>query len=549
MPFSPSSPSVEDQSRSLLELLYHVSREVATALDLRTVLQRVLSEAISFVGGEHASLVVFDDDGKPVDATIVHGQQYHEHATLQIQEIVERGLAGWVVRNRQAVLIPDTSRDERWLRRPDEVSNQAGGKSAICVPLLVREQLVGALTLVHSTPNAYSNEQLELMQAIADLVGTTIQNATFYDRIDAARQRYRELFEDNIDPILITDWYGKILEANRQAAILSGWSEDELRTRSIDTIHTINRECTGTNYDNLRKGAPGKYESILHCKEGGVVPVEVNVRRVKLEQTDSLQWMLHDITERRELDSLREDMAAMIYHDLRSPLGNIVSSLAALEGMVDENDTSLQSVLGIATHSTARIQRLVDSLLDLNRLEAGHPVTNRKVTDPIPLVQQAIQDVTPAAEGRRQKLISNLPAYLPPLMVDPGMAQRVLINLLENAIKFTPAGGRIELDMKETGDGLEFRVSDDGPGIAPEEQELIFKKFTRLRRSSKIGGTGVGLAFCRLAVQGHGGRIWVESQPDKGATFHFTLPFASQEQVTDTETIIHPGESHAVHFP
>lgn len=702
---SRSKPAAEDRTRALLELLYHVSREVATALDLRTVLQRVLFEAMRNVGGERASIVVLDDNSKPVDATIVHGQQFHEHTTQQLRDTVERGLAGWVVSNRKPALVPDTSRDERWLRRPDDSIEKTGAKSAICVPLLARERLVGVLTLVHSVPNAFTDEHLELMQAIADqagvavlnarlytesqrqarvmtalaesaasintslrmedvlqrilnqtmqalqvetaavaltdpqtrelvfraaagqnagniinrrvpsgegliglvvregrglvipsvssdnrftdadrfggirakavgaapiqtqagvigvieainpvsgafdpdallvmtglgsLAGTTIQNAQFYEQIDSARRRYRELFEDSIDPILITDWNGKILEANRQAVLLSGQADGELRAETIDQIHEVNWSRTGKNFEILREGEPCSYESSMHKKEGGNIPVEVHVRRVEFEQSDSLQWLLRDITERKDLDALREDLAAMIYHDLRSPLANIVSSLEVLSGMVDEQDTSAHSILGIAAHSTARIQRLVDSLLDLNRLEAGQPVADQKVADPIALVQQALKDVSPASEGRRQKTTSILPDRLPFLWVDAGMCHRVLVNLLENAIKFTPTEGNIEVGAKKDGNWLEFWVRDNGPGIPPAEQEHIFEKFTRLRGKNKPGGLGVGLAFCRLAVQGHGGRIWVESQDGKGATFHFTLPLATQQQIVTSSSL------------
>src|SRR5512144_1579942 len=160
-----------NRTKALLELLYHVSREVATALDLRTVLQRVLYEALQNVGGERCSIVVLDDEGNAVDATIVYGTQVHEHTTQQLRDTVERGLAGWVVRNRKGVYIPDTSKDERWLMRPDDAVDKTRAKSAICVPLLAREQLVGVLTLVHSKPNAFLSEQLDLMQAIADQAG------------------------------------------------------------------------------------------------------------------------------------------------------------------------------------------------------------------------------------------------------------------------------------------------------------------------------------------------------------------------------------------
>src|SRR5512134_2620479 len=150
-----SLPQEQDRTKALLELLYHVSREVATALDLRTVLQRVLYETMQNVGGERCSIVVLDDAGKAMDATIVYGKQVHEHTTQQMRETVERGLAGWVIRNRKGVYLPDTSQDERWLMRPDDTVDKMGTKSAICVPLLARERLVGVLTLVDGKPEAF----------------------------------------------------------------------------------------------------------------------------------------------------------------------------------------------------------------------------------------------------------------------------------------------------------------------------------------------------------------------------------------------------------
>ncbi|MGC8856725.1 MAG: GAF domain-containing protein, partial [Anaerolineae bacterium] len=170
----------EDQNRALLELLMGVSREVAAALDLRTVLQRLLYAALQNVGGERGSIVVLDDLGKPVDATIVYGNRFHEHTTQQLRETVERGLAGWVMRHRRPALVPDTSKDERWLRRDDDSVEKTGAKAAICVPLLARERLVGVLTLVHPVPNAFNEEHLELMQAIADQASVAVLNARLY---------------------------------------------------------------------------------------------------------------------------------------------------------------------------------------------------------------------------------------------------------------------------------------------------------------------------------------------------------------------------------
>ena len=692
----------QDRTKALLELLYHVSREVATALDLRTVLQRVLYEAIQNVGGERCSIVVLDDAGKAMDATIVYGKQVHEHTTQQMRDTMERGLAGWVIRNRKGVYVPDTSRDDRWLMRPDDAVDRTGAKSAICVPLTVRDKIVGVLTLVHSKPNSFMAEQLDLMQAIADqaavavlnarlytesqrqarvmtalaegaaamntslreedvyqriliqtmqalqvetgalgmiegdqivfraaggsdagniighrvavgdgivgaaardgrgvvvpdvrldkkyseadrfggvemrsllvapiqaqgrvigvleavnplsksfdpdallvmtgiggLAGTTIQNAQLFERLQAAHQRYRELFEDSIDPMLITDWEGRIVEANRQAVLISGYSSDELHVQTIDQLHEVNWNKTGLEFETLRADRVVSYESAMHKRDETTMHVEVHARRVEFDEADSIQWILRDITERRKLDELREDLTAMIYHDLRSPLGNIVSSLDVISTMVPEQDKEMVlSILKIAENSTDRIQRLVSSLLDVNKLESGQPIADKSAVDPLPLITKAVGDVEPVAKGRRQTLTTDLPDALPSIWVDEDMARRVLINLMENSSKFTPVEGKLEMGARQEGEWVHLWVKDNGPGIPTADQERVFDKFTRLHGSNKTGGLGIGLAFCRLAVVGHGGKIWVESESGKGATFHFTFPVANEEQKSSTD--------------
>ncbi len=687
----------EGRTRPLLELLVRVSREVAAALDLRTVLQRLLFAAIQYVGGERGSIVVMDDAGKPVDATIVYGRQFHEHTTQQLRETVEKGLAGWVVQNRKSALVPDTSKDDRWLRREDDSAEKSGAKSAICVPLMARERLVGVLTLVHPVPNSFNEEHLELMQAIADqasvavlnarlytesqrtarvmsaladgaaaintslempdvwrrilnqtmqalqvetvalamidhsnkdlvfhaaagrnsgnisgrrisegqglagkvvserqgvvvptvrqdsrfgevdkfegiemravaiapiqsqgkvigvleainpisgafdpdamvvmaglgsIAGTTIQNAELYKRLQKAHQHYRDLFEDSVDTILLTDWEGRVLEANRQAGALSGFAVDQLHAISIEQLHELNWSKTGLNFEALRRGDECRYESVLHRQDGGTTPIEVYARRVDYDGADAIQWILRDITARKELDALRDDMTSMIFHDLRSPLGNIVSSLEMM-GALMPNDETLLSMLNIAKNSTGRIQRLVNSLLDINRLESGQQVADQNSVDPLELIRESLRDVEPSAAARQQKLEVKTISILPLIWVDVDMIYRVFVNLLENAIKFTPVGGRVEIGGQTT-DGVfvKFWVRDNGLGISPPDQERIFEKFTRVRGKNRPGGLGVGLAFCRLAVLGHGGDIWVESEVDKGTTFWLTLPVAQKK--------------------
>jgi len=207
----------------------------------------------------------------------------HDQAALQLRSTYERGLAGWVARQREAVLIQDTSQDDRWLRRPDDAADKTGPKSAVSAPILARERLAGVITLVHPHPGFFMPAHLDLVKAIADQAGTAIRNAHLYEGLQTAHRRYRELFQDSIDSILITDWDGRIIDANRQAEKITGLRSEALRERSVQTFEVVDQEIVGEKFRKLRAGATLSYEINLMAEGGREVPVQVYVRKVQME--------------------------------------------------------------------------------------------------------------------------------------------------------------------------------------------------------------------------------------------------------------------------
>jgi signal transduction histidine kinase len=167
---------------------------------------------------------------------------------------------------------------------------------------------------------------------------------------------------------------------------------------------------------------------------------------------------------------------------------------------------------------------LISSLLDIYRLESGQAIVRKADIDPSELVRDGVDVIRPLAEGKNQLLTMTLADELPLISVDYDMIRRVFINLLENAVKFTPNGGTIEAGCAPEGLTVSFWVQDTGPGIPPESRDRIFEKYSRLQTDRFPKGIGLGLAFCRLAVQAHGGKIWVESTAGNGSRFIFTLP-------------------------
>ncbi len=528
---------MSDNTRASLELLYNVSRELTSALDLHTVLTRILFLSKTTVQAERASVIVIDDHGQPVDGAIIVKDQLLPHTHESLISTVGQGLAGWVTRNRQAALILDTSQDRRWLRRPDDTIERSGPKSAICVPIEVRDELVGVLTLVHATPNFFSTDHLDLLQAIADQAGIAVHNARLYETVQATNRRYHELFEDSIDPILVSSLEGKILEGNRQAAQVSARSREELQSTAIWDLHTVTPAWLLENLEAIQSGETVSCESEFQPRDRAPIPVEIYVRKISFGGEELLQWIIRDISERRQLDRLRDDLSSMIYHDLRSPLSNIISSLDVLRTLISEKENGnsiMQQVLAISIRSSDRMQRLVNSLLDINRLEAGQAITNRTAVEIMPMAIEAMEAVQPTTSTKRQKVNLEIETGLPRIWVDGDMIRRVVINLLENATKFTPAEGKITIGARREGDWIKIWVRDTGPGIPSEAQNAIFNKFTRvpgdqLQASDSLPkGLGLGLAFCKLAVQAHGGKIGVESEFGAGSCFYFTVPVAQE---------------------
>lgn len=683
-------------TRASLELLYHVSRELSSALDLRTVLQRVLFLSMRNIGATSGSIVVLDEAERPIESAIIVGDVIHNHTTQRLRSTLEQGLAGWVVRNRQAALVSDTTTDERWLSRQYEIDEQLGPKSVVSAPLLTRDVLVGVITLAQPGYGFFTTEHLALVQAIADqaaiavlngrlyadsqhqarvmtalaesatkisislnlddvlqgimeqtsqalnaaaislalidskdgmlvfrtatsgagypvlnirwpigkgiaglvaqdgegvivqdvekderfdpeidkltgfvthaiacapmlyrgqvigiieafnpadgyfepdallllsgigsLAGTAIRHAQLFEQLQAAHQSYRELYENSIDPILITNWDGLILEVNRQAMTATDYSRDGLFGMDIVALFTQPGDLLGTGFENLRNDETIEYESILRTRTGHELPIQVFVRQVCLDTAQRIQWTLRDITERKKLDSLRNDLTSMIYHDLRSPLANVVSSLDVLNTILTQDEgRELNQLLEIAMRSTTRIQRLTDSLLDMNRLEAGQEIGSCQPCDAGLLIQEAVDTLAPIIQNKEQTVKTDIAAGLPFILADPDMIRRVIINLLENAAKFTQQGGTIFVGSRSEEKMVRIWVEDNGPGIPSSEHERIFDKFSRLKLSDSPKGMGLGLAYCRLAVQGHGGKIWVESEPGLGSRFIFVLPIA-----------------------
>jgi two-component system, NtrC family, sensor histidine kinase KinB len=493
---------------------------INASLNLEEVLARILEQISRALQVEAVSLALIN----PTINELVFQASIGWLNDAKGQTVtIGKGIAGWTALERQGVIIPDISRDPRY---DPEIKKRTGLDvvAAACAPVRSQGKVIGIIEALNPIKGRFENGALTVLDGIGSLAGSAIENAQLYERLQAAHKRYLDLFEDSIEPILLTDWEGNILEANRQAALAVQVENNKLQKKNIEQIHAIDRQQVGPGFANLAGGEVVSYESQLKIKDEILIPVQVFIRKVTVDAESQLQWIFRDITERKNLDNLREDLLSMVYHDLRSPLSNVVSSLDAVNIMLKEKDDSaILPFIDIARRSAERLQRLTNSLLDINRLEAGQSILQIQPFSPTQVIEESLEVVMPIAVSRQQEISKVLPEQKRTIHGDADMIQRVLTNLLENAVKFSPNQGKIEVGVKQAGDYHHFWVQDFGPGITPEEQDKIFDKFTRLLSKDSPKGLGLGLTFCRLAVDAHGGKIWVESETGKFSRFNFTL--------------------------
>jgi signal transduction histidine kinase len=262
-----------------------------------------------------------------------------------------------------------------------------------------------------------------------------------------------------------------------------------------------------------------------------------DVVRITMSQSyhraaDRVQALRSEKTRLEELLRLREEMSDMIVHDLRNPLGVIKTGLDLLARVrVFESDSEYSAhVIQTIEKSTKRMQRLVDTLLDIARLEKGAMALSMGPMDLGALVEDILADLLPLAEAGDVTLNSRLAEDLPLSLADRDVVERVLVNLVDNALQFTPPVGQVWVEVGAEGGDVRVDVVDTGVGVPPEERTRVFEKFTRGRaKRGSQGGAGLGLTFCQMAVEAHGGRIWIEDGPDGvGSRFIFTLPQAHQ---------------------
>jgi PAS domain S-box-containing protein len=510
----------EQRRRHLAATLAEVSQTISATLDLESLFDVIL-EQLARVIHYDSSTILLQQDGR-LRVVAARGFDNAETVLQPSSNWAENELSLRVMRERQAIVVDDVQQVPGW-RATDYTQHVRGWIGA---PLMTQEDVFGVLTVNSHQPCTYTQEDAQVVTTFAHQAAIALANAHLVEQLQAAEARYARLFEDSTDMIFIFDCEGRVLDANRKACELLRRDKTSLVGLDVEALQPGLR----TRFEDLlpgwRTGQEIVFEVELPVTPEHAIPVEFRTKRTDYGGPDSIQWSGRDVSARRELEELRQDLTNMLLHDLRGPMGNLIGAIETMPAVMGElpPDSPLAQLIDIALRSGQQTRDLMDSMLDVSRLE------QRKV--PLDYTSVAVKDlldmvedqVSLLAEAREIELSFNAEGRLPELWVDQGMIRRVLVNLVDNAIKYSPRRGQVRVVVGQQDKFALFSITDQGPGVPPEYQGRIFDKFARLQYEGGPSGVGLGLAFCRLAVEAHGGRIWVESTPGHGSTFSFTLP-------------------------
>ena len=513
--------AVQKQLREL-SFLHRTSQVLTATLDLDSVLRSLMAQVRDYFQVEATSVALLDEETGELVFRVAVGEAAEEMIGQRLAP--GQGIAGWVAQTGEPALVPVARADTRFYAGMDNRTSFRT-RTLLAVPIKAEGHTIGVIEVLNPIAGAFDQDAQRLLLSVADLAAVAIHNARLYARTRYAERRYESLFNESNDPILVLDLEGKVLDLNRQAIEILERPREQAIGADLCDLVGITQEACQAAIQQVRESQRPSLKVHVPSAEGERT-LEVHMAQIDYGERKAIQWIGHDISEQVALEQMREDLTHMVIHDLRNPLGSIMGSLQLIHTAFVERDQTLPvgKLLRIAMNSGQKLYRLIDSLLDLGRLEAGETALNKTRVRLDLLVREVVEQAQPLALNKEQTLETRVASGLPEVSADHDMLLRVLTNLLDNAIKFAPRKGRIALSIARAGNEMLFTVSDTGSGIPPEYRQRVFDRFVRLESPEGIGGAGLGLAFCKLAVEAHGGRIWVESEAGQGSHFRFTLP-------------------------
>jgi two-component system, NtrC family, sensor histidine kinase KinB len=536
-----------EQQLAQMAALNDSTSSLRETLELDDVLHRLGQQVASLVSSDQFTIYLLDGAG---DEDKLRQTSYADpRGTPSTQPIHRTELddfTRWVLREGRVLDVD--GRNIHFAQRHQLTPPQPQPTAWLGLPLTRTNQITGVMVLQRiGNRQPFSRWSREVLQTVAAQASAAIENARLhsetvrlYNLTDEALARRVEqlqaLLKTVQEGVLMLDVNGRILLINPVATKLLPAVTHSLTADSVPALGydwpTFQERLAA-----LRQGHNPPSGRVIYQLTGengrSLRYLERTEAAVRSDDGQLMGWLilLRDVTEEQALAERRTDLIRMIVHDLRNPLTTFLSTLSVLEGEID-GLAAAEEMVQEARRGCYDMLDMVDSLMDINRMEAGHSMVEAEAMRLPLLVEQVVERLQPLAQARQVSLTYQSASDLPAVWADAEIVRRIVINLLDNGLKFTPPGGSVTITLKADSPGIEgyepgirCTVTDTGPGIPQAYQDRIFDRYLHTNPGgAQVQGTGLGLTFCKLAVEGHNGRIWAENGENGGSRFSFTLP-------------------------
>jgi PAS domain S-box-containing protein len=522
-----------DHSLETLHFLSEASELLASSLEIETTLANVARLVVPAFA-DWCAVDLLEPDGSLRRLAVVHRDpakaEWAERSRTQFPpRITESEGTGLVMRTGAPALyaeitdelLVESTFDEDHL----ETLRQLGMRSAVVVPLSARGRLLGALMLVSADEtHRYREDDVALAQEVARRAAVAVENAQLFRAAEERAQAALALSHVG-DGVMLVDRAGMIRLWNPAAERIAGLSEDA-------AVGRLAREALD-GWDVFAKLAPPRTSDGPAASRPVTVPIELGGRELWLSISvvtfaEGTVFAFRDLTEEQAVERMKADFISTVSHELRTPLAAIYGAALTLQrDDVQLEGARAQELLSVVADESDRLARIVNDILWASRVDSGSLQMSIERCN----AEELTESVLSAARLHLPENVTlklNAPPDLPHVAADPDKVRQVLTNLVDNAIKYSPDGGSVQIELDRAGHRVRISVGDEGLGIPPAEQHRIFEKFYRLdpNLTRGVGGTGLGLYICRELVRRMDGRIWVEPRHPRGSKFALELPVA-----------------------
>jgi len=506
------------------EYLLEISRAMTSRLDLPSLLRLILENAAEMLRGQ-AGLVALRQENGRLRVYASYGlppELLHLFAPLltDVPTSAEReDRIRWSIPGLQTKLALVVSAIGLGLRQ------------VVALPMVMEGNLIGVIYIFRSRGGAFSANDRQVLASFADQAAIAVHNARLYQQLAHEKQRLDAIIQNSADGVMILDSQRRIQVFNRALEEMTGWSAEEVLGQPCSRVLAL-KDRQGKDICEaecpLSQPEPEEHlyvEGDIERADGTVVTVGITYSLLKENHLASIIANVRDITRFREAEEMKSTFVSVISHELKSPVSIIkgyADTLRREDAHWDEE--TLRQGLAVIAEESDRLNRLIDNLLDASRLQASAFKLEFSYVQLDKLAEKVVEDFR--TQSSEHMFTLDFPSDFPTVRGDVERLRQVLTNLLSNAIKYSPRGGLIRTGGWADDDWVYIYVADEGIGIPKSEQERIFERFYRAESplTRRTEGAGLGLYLCKEVVEAHGGKIWVQSEPGKGAKFIFKLP-------------------------